>query len=69
MYLIGDGLASDTADGALHGGQIDGQSLFHIVTTDVDLSERTVRLELGGSPRSADVLLARLAEATRIVTG
>lgn len=47
----------------------DGETLFHITNADVDLEQGTVTLELEGQTRRSDVLLARLAAATRIVTG
>jgi hypothetical protein len=47
----------------------DGETLFHIVTCDVNLEDTTVTLELEGQSRRSDVLLARLAAATRVVTG
>lgn len=47
----------------------DGETLFHIVSTDCDLQTGLVTLELEGQARRADVLLARLAAATRTLTG
>lgn len=47
----------------------DGQTLFHIVSTEANLAQGTVTLELEGQSRRSDVLLARLAAATRTVTG
>lgn len=47
----------------------DGETLFHIVSADVDLGQNTVTLALDGQTTRADVLLARLAAATRVVTG
>lgn len=42
----------------------DGETLFHIVTTNVDYEQGVITLELEGHARRADVQLARLA-ATR----
>lgn len=50
-------------------GGLDGETLFHIVSADVNHEEGTVTLELDGQTRRADVLMARLAAATRVVTG
>lgn len=47
----------------------DGETLFHIVTTDVDMEAGTVTLELEGQAREIDVITARLAASTRVVTG
>ncbi len=47
----------------------DGQTLFLIASTECDLSTGTVTLELEGQTRRIDALLARLAAATRVVTG
>ncbi len=47
----------------------DGETFFHIVTSDVSLQDNTVTLELEGQTRRGDILLARLAAATRVVTG
>lgn len=47
----------------------DGQTIFHIAATQTDLTERTITLDIEGQTRRTDVLLARLAAATRVVTG
>lgn len=48
---------------------LDGETLFHIVAADIDIARNTVTLELDGQTKRSDVLLARLAAATRVVTG
>jgi hypothetical protein len=47
----------------------DGETLFHIVSTDADLSTGLVTLTVEGQTSRMDVLLARLAAATRVLTG
>lgn len=47
----------------------DRETLFHIVSCDVNVDEQQVTLELEGQTRRLDVTLARLAAATRLVTG
>lgn len=47
----------------------DMQTLFHIASTEVSLPDQTVTIELQGQTKSADVLLARLAATTRVLTG
>ena len=47
----------------------DGETLFHIVSTETSLEEGSTTLEIEGQTRRSDVLLARLAAATRGVTG
>jgi hypothetical protein len=47
----------------------DGETLFHIVTCDVDLQQNRVQLTVEGQLNRADILLARLASVTRVVTG
>jgi hypothetical protein len=47
----------------------DGETLFHIVSTEADLASGNVTLEVEGQTRRSDVLLARLAAATRRLTG
>ncbi len=54
-------------DDFISGGR--GQTLFHIVATDVDLEKGQVRLEVEGQTRRTDALLARLAAASRVFTG
>jgi hypothetical protein len=44
----------------MRGGR-DNETLFHVTSTDVDLGENTVTLELEGVTRRIDALLARLA--------
>jgi hypothetical protein len=47
----------------------DGQTLFHVATAEADMTSMTVTLELEGQGRQMDVILARLAAATRTLTG
>ena len=47
----------------------DGETLFHIVSTETSLEDGSTTLEIEGQTRRSDVLLARLAAATRGVTG
>jgi hypothetical protein len=47
----------------------DGQTLFHVVATDTDLATGTVTLELETQAREIDLITARLAAATRTLTG
>lgn len=47
----------------------DGQTLFHITATEVRMDEAMVTLELDGYTRSAEILLSRIAGATRVLTG
>jgi hypothetical protein len=47
----------------------DGETLFHVVSSDVDLTNGTVTLELEGQQSRQSVILARLAAATRTLTG
>jgi hypothetical protein len=47
----------------------DGETLFHIVGTEVDLTAGKVTLELEGQQSRLDVLMARLALVTRTLTG
>jgi hypothetical protein len=47
----------------------DGETLFHIVATEASLETGEVTLEVEGYTRRTDVLLARLAAATRTLTG
>lgn len=47
----------------------DGETLFHIVSTECDLKAGTITLELEGQSTRTDVLLARLAAVTRTLTG
>ena len=47
----------------------DGETLFHVAASTVDLSANTVTLELEGQQVRTDVILARLAAATRVLTG
>jgi hypothetical protein len=47
----------------------DGETLFHVVSSDVDLTNGTVTLELEGQQSRQSVILARLAAVTRTLTG
>lgn len=47
----------------------DGQTLFHIIGTELDMEAETITLELEGQGRQLDVITARLAAATRVLTG
>lgn len=47
----------------------DGETLFHIVATEVDMDAGTITLELEGQAREIDVIAARLAASTRVITG
>jgi hypothetical protein len=47
----------------------DGQTLFHVTATEVDMDAGTMTLELDGYALRSDILLARIAAATRVVTG
>jgi len=47
----------------------DGETLFHIVSTEANLDDGSMTLEIEGQTRRSDVLLARLAAATRSLTG
>jgi hypothetical protein len=62
-------LVSDLPKTDLFSSGRDGESLFHIVSTEADLDSGLVTLILEGQTRRSDVLLARLAEATRVFTG
>lgn len=47
----------------------DGETHFHVASVAVDMDAQTVTLELEGQIRRSDVLLARLAAATKTLTG
>lgn len=47
----------------------DGETLFHVASSDVDLTNGTVTLELEGQQSRQSVILARLAAVTRTLTG
>lgn len=47
----------------------DGETLFHIVGTELDMETGLITLELEGQGRQIDVITARLAAATRVATG
>lgn len=47
----------------------DGQTLFHVAATQINLTDRTINIDIEGQTRRTDVLLARLAAATRVITG
>jgi hypothetical protein len=47
----------------------DGETLFHIASTEVNMEAGEITLELEGQGREIDVISARLAAATRVLTG
>lgn len=47
----------------------DGQTLFHIRSTETDMSSGETSIELDAFAHSSDVIMARVAAVTRIVTG
>jgi len=47
----------------------DGETLFHIVDVELDVDANKITLTLEGQQRRTDVILARLAAATRVLTG
>jgi hypothetical protein len=47
----------------------DGETLFHIVSSEASLEDGRVTLEIEGQTKRSDVLLARLAASTRTLTG
>lgn len=47
----------------------DGETLFHIASVELDVDNNTVTITLEGQQRRTDVILARLAAATRVLTG
>lgn len=47
----------------------DGETLFHVASSKVDIEQGTVELEVESQDKRADLLLARLSAATRGVTG
>lgn len=47
----------------------DGQTLFHVVSASTDMVKAETTLELDGYQRSSEILQARLAAATRVLTG
>lgn len=47
----------------------DGETLFHIASTELNMQDGTITLELEGQGREIDVITARLAAATRVLTG
>lgn len=47
----------------------DGQTLFHVVSSETDMRSEVTKLTLDGYARTGDVLMARLAALTRAVTG
>jgi type 1 fimbria pilin len=50
-------------------GKRDGETLFHIVTTDTDLGANTIQLTVEGQLNRSDILVARLAAVTRVIGG
>lgn len=47
----------------------DGETLFHIISAEIDTDQGLITLDLEGLTRRQDVILARLAAATRTITG
>ena len=47
----------------------DGETLFHIVSTELDAEQGTMTLELESRSTRTDVLLARLGAVTKTITG
>lgn len=47
----------------------DGETIFHVTATETDGESGTTTLELDGYTRTSDILLARVASATRTLTG
>jgi hypothetical protein len=47
----------------------DGQTLFHVTATETNMEEQRTTLELEGYTRTSDILMARMAAATRTLTG
>lgn len=47
----------------------DGETLFHVANVALDVDRNLVTLTLEGQQRRTDVILARLAAATRVLTG
>lgn len=47
----------------------DGETLFHIISAEIDTETGLITLDLEGLTRRQDVILARLAAATRTITG
>jgi hypothetical protein len=47
----------------------DNETLFHIVSVTADLGSGNVTLQLGGFATPSDVIIARLAAVTRVLTG
>lgn len=47
----------------------DGETLFHIASVELDVDANKITLTLEGQQRRTDVILARLAAATRVLTG
>jgi hypothetical protein len=62
-------LVSDLPKTDLFQSGRDGETLFHIIGTEAELETGRVVLEIEGQTRRSDILLARLAAATRGVTG
>lgn len=47
----------------------DGQTLFHVVSSETNMESEETKLELDGYTRSSEILMARLSAATRVLTG
>jgi hypothetical protein len=47
----------------------DGQTLFHVTSAETDMERAETTLALDGYSRSSDILMARIAAATRVLTG
>jgi len=47
----------------------DGETHFHIASTDIDLAGGKITLEVEGGVKTIDALMARLSAATRVLTG
>ena len=62
-------LVSDLPKTDLFATGRDGETLFHIVSTQADLGSGLVTLEIEGQTRRMDVLLARLALSTQFPLG
>lgn len=52
-----------------YGSGRDGETQFHIVSAEIDTEAGLITLDLEGLTRRQDVILARLAAATRTITG
>lgn len=52
-----------------YGAGRDGETQFHITSAEIDTEQGLITLDLEGLTRRQDVILARLAAATRTITG